>query len=182
MSQTHQEHTTTRSGNTGAPDRGFGMRKSQHPCKECGAHHYSLSFRADCDEMKVMTAKGVCFTCAFWEVRVSQQHGTVIDGRIYTVGNRPAGSPHNGMAGRRFDIEYFDGRRVTTHDLWAGGEIPERLRSQIPDTARFLGGAGFVRIGDGGAWNPSRTTTATPAQVAPAAGAQKPDNQNKVTP
>jgi len=125
-------------------------------CKDCGAENYSVSFTPNCVEMKVMGAEGVCFTCAFWRVRTTEKHATVIDGRIYTVGNRPPG-PHNGMAGRRFDIEYFDGRRVTTHDLWAGGEIPERLRSQIPDTACFVNGAGFVRIGDGGAWNPSRS-------------------------
>jgi hypothetical protein len=126
-------------------------------CKDCGAEDYSVSFTPNCNEMKVMAREGVCFTCAFWRVRVSEPQATVIEGRIYSVGDpkRPPG-PHNGMAGRRFDIEYFDGRRVTTHDLWAGGEIPERLRSQIPDTARFLHGAGFKRIGDGGAWNPSR--------------------------
>ena len=66
------------------------------------------------------------------------------------------------MAGRRFDIEFFDGRRVTTHDLWSGSDIPERYRAHLPDNARFLGGAGFVRIGqDGGAWNASRPPKAS---------------------
>lgn len=126
-------------------------------CNDCGAENYSVSFTPNCAEKKVIDAEGVCFTCAFWRVAISKKNDTVIEGRIYSVGDpkRPPG-PHNGMAGRRFDIEYFDGRRVTTHDLWSGSEVPERYRQQIPDTARFLGGAGFVRIGDGGAWNPSR--------------------------
>ena len=139
------------------------MSKSMHPCKDCGAVAYSTSFTPTCPEKKVMDAEGVCFNCAFWRVRAAQKHDTVIDGRLYTVGNRPAGGSTNGMAGRRFDIEYFDGRRVTTHDLWAGGEVPERYKAQIPDTARFLGGAGFVRIGDAGAWNPSRSSDETAA-------------------
>jgi hypothetical protein len=127
---------------------------SERICKDCGAENYAVNFTPNCPEKKMIDAEGVCFTCAYWRVRVAETHETVINGRIYSVGNRPS-SPHNGMAGRRFDIEYFDGRRVTTHDLWAGGEIPERYRGAIPDTARFLGGAGFVKMGDGGAWNPS---------------------------
>lgn len=126
-------------------------------CKDCGAVDYSTAFTPNCAEKKVIDAEGVCFTCAYWRVAIAKKHDTVIEGRIYSVGNvhRPPG-PHNGMAGRRFDIEYFDGRLVTTHDLWGGSEVPERYRQQIPDTARFLGGAGFVKVGDGGGWNPSR--------------------------
>jgi hypothetical protein len=125
-------------------------------CGDCGKAGYSISFTPTCPEKRAMDAHGVCFTCAFWRVRLEKTHDTVIAGRIYSVGdvNKKPGD-HNGMAGRRFDIEYFDGRRVTTHDLWAGGEVPEKYRDRIPDTARFLGGAGFHRIGDGGAWNAS---------------------------
>lgn len=129
-------------------------------CRDCGAVNYSVSFMPTCAEKKLIDSEGVCFSCAFWLVQVEKKHETVIDGRIYSVGDvkKPPNQPHSGMAGRRFDIEYFDGRRVTTHDLWSGSEVPARLRGRIPDTARFLGGAGFVRIGDGGAWNPSRAT------------------------
>lgn len=126
-------------------------------CRDCGAVGYSTSFTPTCAEKKLIDSEGVCFSCAYWLVRIEQKHDTVIDGRIYGVGNGREGNPHNGMAGRRFDIEYFDGRRVTTFDLWAGSEVPDRYKQQIPDTARFLGGAGFVRIGDGGAWNHSRS-------------------------
>lgn len=131
-------------------------------CKDCGAVGYSTAFMTNCPEKALIDSEGVCYTCAYWRVRVLCKHDTVIAGRIYSIGNikLPPNSPHSGMAGRRFDIEYFDGRRVTTHDLWSGSEIPERYRSQIPDTARFLGGAGFVKLGDGGAWNPSRPPAA----------------------
>lgn len=129
-------------------------------CKDCGERNYSTSFR-DCPEKRLIDSEGICFTCAFWRVRAAERHETVIDGRLYTVGNRPEGGRFNGMAGRRFDIEYFDGRKVTTYDLWSGAEIPERYREAIPNTARFLNGAGFVRIGDSGAWNPSTPAPAT---------------------
>lgn len=133
------------------------MTRSTEPCRECGADNYWTSYSASSPEKALMDADGICFGCAFWRVKADTTHDTVIAGRIYSVGdiNRPSG-PHNGMAGRRFDIEYFDGRRVTTHDLWCGGEVPEKYKARIPDTARFLGGAGFVKIGDGGAWNCSQ--------------------------
>lgn len=134
----------------------FAVHRSSEPCKECGKADYPTSFTPTSPVKKTMDADGVCFECAFWRVTASKTHETVIDGRIYTIGNRPQGSQHNGMAGRRFDIEYFDGRTVTTYDLWAGGEIPQRHRETIPDTARFQNGAGFVKVGtDGGAWNAS---------------------------
>jgi hypothetical protein len=135
---------------------------SERICKDCGAVDYSIAFMPTCAEKKVIDAEGVCFTCAFWRVAIAKTHDTVISGRIYSIGNvkKPPNSPHAGMAGRRFDIEYFDGRVVTTHDLWVGSEVPERYRQQVPDTARFLGGAGYVKVGDGGAWNPSRTPAA----------------------
>lgn len=130
-------------------------QRSATPCKDCGKADFSISFIGD--TKKVMDREGVCFDCAYWRMQLEKQHQVVIDGRIYSLGNvnKPPNSPHAGMAGRRFVIEFFDGRRVTTHDLWSGSEIPAHLRERIPDNARFLGGAGFVRVGDGGCWNPS---------------------------
>jgi hypothetical protein len=125
-------------------------------CSDCGVKGYPTAYTSTCAEKNAMDAHGVCFTCAFWRVQVEKKHETVIDGRIYGVGDRPKGGRHNGMAGRRFDIEYFDGRKVTTYDLWAGGDVPERYADQIPNTARFLGGAGAVKVGETVYWNPSR--------------------------
>lgn len=133
-------------------------------CADCGKAGYSTSFTQSSPIKQAMDAHGTCFECAYWRVQLTKKNDTVIDGRIYSVGDtrKPPNQPHAGMAGRRFDIEYFDGRRVTTHDLWAGSDVPERHRAQIPDTARFLGGAGFVKIGDGGgAWNSSKPDKAT---------------------
>lgn len=126
-------------------------------CRECGARDYSTSYMQTSKIKQEMDASGVCFDCGFWLVAIKTPPDTVINGRTYSIGNvtKPPNSPHAGMAGRRFDIEYFDGRTVTTHDLWSGSEIPERYRDRLPDNARFLHGAGFQRIGDGGAWNAS---------------------------
>jgi hypothetical protein len=124
-------------------------------CNGCGKENYSASYSPNCAEKKLIDSMGICFDCAFWEVRAKLTHETVIDHYLYGVGDQPKGGKYNGMGGRRFDIEYFDGRVVTTYDLWAGGEIPERFRGRIPDTARFSGGASRGKAGDITCWDAS---------------------------
>ena len=127
---------------------------STKPCAHCGEENYSLSYMDSCAEKKRMVADGFCFMCAFWAIQSEQNHKTVIDGRIYTPGTG-SGGRFAGMAGRRFDIEYFDGTKITTHDLWAGGCVPDEYREQIPDTARFVGGASEHVVDGIHCWNES---------------------------
>ncbi|MFB7823855.1 hypothetical protein [Streptomyces hydrogenans] len=58
----------------------------------------------------------------------------VVDGQHYVIGSGSGG----GFGGRRFDIEFFDGRKVTTYDLWSQGTIPPKHRERYPDNARFI--------------------------------------------
>lgn len=43
-----------------------------------------------------------------------------------------------GFGGREFLIKYYDGREVTTTNLWHVGNLPEELFETLPDTAVFL--------------------------------------------
>ena len=125
-------------------------------CADCGASAKNSYMEPIASRM---LAHKRCFTCDFWEDRCAQKHATVIDHCTYSPGNNTSGRDR-GMAGRRFDIEYFaDGRRVTTYDLWSGGEIPERYRDRIPNTARFLGGAERADAGGTTCWNPADDRT-----------------------
>ena len=129
---------------------------SQLICKDCGAVDYSTSYCKG--EIKtIIDAEGVCFACAYWRDAIAKKHEVVIDGHIYSLGNinKPPNSPHSGMAGRRFEVEFFDGRRVVTHDLWSGSTVPDRYKHLIPDTARFVGGAKRCQVGETTCWNPS---------------------------
>lgn len=106
-------------------------------CRECGGNGYWTRYMP-CAEKEKMEAYGICFPCAFWLVKIDEgPHRTVIDGVLFHVGDAPQGTRFAGYAGRRFDIEYFDGQRVTTYDLWCQGEIPERYRDRLPNTANF---------------------------------------------
>lgn len=119
-------------------------------CADCGAENYHTNYSKS-ERKTLMDKLGICFTCAYWRVEVSKPHSLVIGGRIYGLGNGTEG----GMGGRKFDIEYFDGRKITTNDLWAGSDAPDRYKDQIPDTARFVNGAKECKSGETTCWNPS---------------------------
>jgi len=60
----------------------------------------------------------------------------VVDSEHYLIGGGTDG--FLGFGGRRFDIEFFDGRKVVTKDLWHQGVIPPKWRERWPDNARFV--------------------------------------------
>lgn len=114
------------------------MHEEQYPvvhCKVCGQIE-----RASFNEtvQKQMVERSMCFLCNFWENKAIEGCETVIDGNVYSPGNRIKGN-FRGMGGRRFDIVYNDGTKITTFDLWNAGQIPECFRDRIPDTAKFEG-------------------------------------------
>lgn len=91
---------------------------------------------------------GSCSTCQFWRDRIAADRGVdkdrfvVVNGRHYTIGDEPTPTQKRigvglGFGGSEFRILFNDGRRVTTHNLWHQGTIPERWRSELPDNAVF---------------------------------------------
>lgn len=63
----------------------------------------------------------------------------VIDHTVYKIApeHGRSSSGFRGFCGRRFDIEFLDGRTVTTTNLWKAGIVPPKWRERWPDTARF---------------------------------------------
>jgi hypothetical protein len=63
----------------------------------------------------------------------------VIDHTVYKIGpeHGRSGSGFRGFCGRRFDIEFLDGRTVTTTNLWEAKTVPPKWRDRWPDTARW---------------------------------------------
>lgn len=58
----------------------------------------------------------------------------------YRIADEPrAGAPDHcrGFGGRPHTIEFFDGRTITTRNLWTQGVIPPVWRDRLPDNARF---------------------------------------------
>ncbi|QCX81163.1 hypothetical protein C9F11_37900 [Streptomyces sp. YIM 121038] len=62
----------------------------------------------------------------------------VVGGEHFMLGDDRPGDGFKGFGGRRFDIQFFDGRTVTTRDLWYQGVVPPKWRERYPDNARFV--------------------------------------------
>lgn len=68
------------------------------------------------------------------------QKRVVINGEHYMLGDDSPRTPKGikGFGGARFDIEFFDGRIVSTCDLWHQGTVPPKWRDRYPDNARWI--------------------------------------------
>jgi hypothetical protein len=73
----------------------------------------------------------------------------VVDGEHYLICDETASAVMRGFGGHPFGIEFFDGRRVTTRNLWHQGTVPPQYRDRYPDNARFVP-ASQVEIPTGG--------------------------------
>lgn len=82
-----------------------------------------------------------CFDCSFWLEKTDypddiKNHQVIIDSQHYLF--HETDSFIKGFGGRRFKIQFFDGRIIETNNLWFQGEIPDQFRSILQDNAVFL--------------------------------------------
>ncbi|GLX06736.1 hypothetical protein [Microbispora sp. NBRC 16548] len=61
----------------------------------------------------------------------------VVNGEHYAICDEDAPG-FRGYGGRRFDVQFHDGRTVTTTNLWCQGTVPAQFRHLYPDNARFV--------------------------------------------
>lgn len=79
----------------------------------------------------------------FWQPLVdvvADGRSVIVNGEHYRIADEPhTGAPDNcrGFGGRQFTIAFFDGRTVTTRNLWQQGIVPPAWRESLPDNARF---------------------------------------------
>ena len=104
-------------------------------CVICGKEIEKSSYS------NAVLCSSVCFHKHFWnEIIAEKEQHIIVDGKCYQDGgNVENPSPYTflGFSGRRFWIKFFDGRTLTTNNLWYQGEIPEEYQSELPNTARF---------------------------------------------
>jgi hypothetical protein len=76
----------------------------------------------------------------FWEMHYAMYDASsvIIQGHHFRVGPEKSG-PFRGFGGTPFTIKFYDGRVVTTRNLWQQGEIDEAYREWLPDNAEFEG-------------------------------------------
>jgi hypothetical protein len=96
---------------------------------------------SDPDRIDIHVSRSYHSSEDYWERQITDQpeRRVVVGGVHYRLGQHGARpSDHNGFGGKRWDIEFTDGRKVTTHDLWYQGLIPPKFRDRLPDNARFV--------------------------------------------
>ena len=86
-----------------------------------------------------MRARQACETCDFRLGQIDRPERRIVaGGRHYRRGGRDRSVDPwwRGFGGARRDLR--TGETLSTTDLWCQGEIPERFRSQLPDTHEFV--------------------------------------------
>ena len=93
---------------------------------------------------KRMVEKKLCYTCNFWDewLERRKEKAVVRVGGCHYFISPDSNKPGRGdrFSGQEFKIKFYDGRIVTTHNLWHLGEIPEHFREGMPDNAEFIQG------------------------------------------
>ena len=117
------------------------MCDTEIKCKICG-NEYRVDRYAKCDIRSIMEKENVCFQCAYWleKIMLTDKNTAIINGIRYTIEKENQIGQFRGFGGREFNIEFFDGRKVTTHNLWCQGKIPETFLNyqEMQNNARFV--------------------------------------------
>lgn len=109
----------------------------------CGKCSLPIEMRFDGHTNKTLQVNQMCFTCNFWQEKVLNKYAPEsvrVNGEHYWIGperTHPNPDAFRGFDGRKFEIEFFSGRKVTTTNLWHNGVIPAIFRDQLPDNAEF---------------------------------------------
>lgn len=104
-------------------------------CVVCGKEMLKSSYS------NAALCSSTCYIRHFWRRIVAEKDKHIfIDGQSYCDGGNvksPIWVSDLGFGGRRFWIRFFDGKTVTTNNLWYQGRIPDEFRSELPDNAKF---------------------------------------------
>lgn len=110
-------------------------------CKICGVEENPSNFVKDCRDSLIKHQ--MCFSCNFWRERLEEDSklpphtACMIDGTHYIIGDENNKSAFRGFDGHRFQIEFNDGTKVITTNLWCQGEPKGYWKDKFPDNARF---------------------------------------------
>ncbi len=117
-------------------------------CKVCGQEEKPSHWINE-DEM---VSHQMCFCCNFWRDMLERDSKRppytycVIDGTHYVIAPEDDPDPFRGFGGARFQIEFNDGHRVVTTNLWCQGEPNKYWKDKFPDNARFENNLKWVDI------------------------------------
>lgn len=121
-------------------------------CKICGKEFDATHFVDDVEHQ--MKENCMCFTCNFWRDMLEEDAKRpphthcMIDGTHYVIGDEDSKSYFRGFGGARFQIEFNDGHRVVTTNLWCQGNPEGYWKEKFPDNAKFERNLKWKKIGE----------------------------------
>lgn len=121
-------------------------------CKICKEQFDSTQFVSDWAQQ--MEEHCMCHSCNFWRDMLEKdslrpEHTwCVIDGTHYVIEPDEPNAAFQGFGGAEFQIEFNDGHKVVTHNLWCQGEPKGYWREKFPDNARFERNLKWRKIGE----------------------------------
>lgn len=80
-----------------------------------------------------------CFDANYWLDRVKNKDSktqVVYEGVVYQIDRED--QSEKGYYGQKFEIEFLDGSKVLTTNLWHNGTIPEAFKELLPNNAKTL--------------------------------------------
>ncbi|MFR2207335.1 MAG: hypothetical protein ACLS59_07335 [Clostridia bacterium] len=105
-------------------------------CEICGKEIEKSSYSS------AILCSSECFGKHFWnEIVKDKNNRIIINGHCYVDGGNKPDAIHTswlGFNGNKFNIEFFDGRKLTTNNLWCNGEIPKEYRKLLPNNAKLI--------------------------------------------
>lgn len=133
---------------------GLGLRKHCIRCRKCGTFEHTDGYF---DEIRDHLERlRFCHSCDFWlqkaKLRRKDPNFCVIAGAAYHIAREEAPGGFRGFGGRKHVIRFFDGRVVTSTNLWFNGEVPGCWRAFLPDTAEFVDRGDPAAVALGGAF------------------------------
>lgn len=112
-----------------------------HICKECWTEEQN----GWCTEMAAaLRSSCLCFDCHFWHEKIAwagdeamRHRAARVDGTHYLI-EPEVGVVFRGYGGSKFVVQFNDGTKVETRNMWCQGDIPQRFRARLPNNAVFL--------------------------------------------
>lgn len=74
----------------------------------------------------------------YWGAGFDPAREVIVNNVHYMLGTTGGPNSMRGFGGRRWRIQFHDGRLIETTDLWYQGTIPPKWRERYPDNAIFL--------------------------------------------
>ena len=96
-----------------------------HKCPVCGRLAEPMYMTGECSDK--------CFNTSFWNHTLDDT-AIIIDGKCYHIG--PSSLGFKGSGGRKFTIQFNDGKVINTDNLWCNGDVPKEYN--VKDNAVFL--------------------------------------------